>query len=566
MKNLRINNKIILQSLLVSLISLILTGCANQLPPGGGPQDKTPPEITFVYPSNGTVNFSDDHFEIEFSEYVTKSTVQEAVFISPAIESTLDYDWSGTSVKIMLPGKLKDNVTYIVTIGTNVEDINNRNKISQSYSFAFSTGPKIDRGIVQGKVYADKPQGIMLFAYPVADTVINPIIHKPKYISQAGVNGEFKLLGLAFDTYRIFAVKDEFNDLVYNVGDDSYGCPYADISVDEADSVFHGLNFFMSKEDTAKPRLLSATMTDRFHILIEFSEPFDSSIVSAKNFVVIDSTENKIYNPVFAFTGKAKENSMVLSIKDSMKKDNNNFLQVSGLKDKNGNTTPKDFSQIVVSEKADTSAPNTMQTKVVNVESLKGFQQEFIFTFDDGFDSLKAKAGITAGERRGKDIKCSVSFIDDASFKVKILDELNQKENYIIKINLNNIIDAAGNRRDSVYTYGFKPVSQTDITGASGSVQLTAGLEKEKVIVVLNGTDGSKKNYQKKIDIKKEFKFDKVAPGKYLLWSYVDKDSSNTFNYGKPFPFLNSEKFIYYPDTLRLRARWPVEDIKLEYK
>jgi len=560
------NKRLIISTIFISLISLIISSCANQLPPGGGPQDKTPPEIVFVYPSNGTVNFSDDHLELEFSEYVTKSTVQEAIFISPAIEGTLEYDWSGTSVKILLPGKLKEDVTYIVTVGTNVEDINNKNKITQPYSFAFSTGAKIDRGIIQGKVYTEKPQGIMMFAYPVADTVINPTLHKPKYISQTGINGEFQLLGLAFANYRVFAIEDAFNDLVYNIGDDSYGNPYADVAISEIDSVFHGLNFFMSKEDTAKPRMLSATMTDRFHIVIEFSEPFDSSIISTKNFEIVDSTENKIFIPVYAFIGKVKENSMVLAIKDSLKKENNVFLQVSGLKDKTGNTTLKDFSQITVSDKPDTSAPNTLQTRVVNVESAKGFQQEFIFNFDDGFDSLKAKTGITVSERRGKEIKCAISFINDASFRVKISGELNQKENYTININLNNIIDAAGNSRDSVYKYGFKPSIQTDITGASGTVQLTPGLEKENVMVILNGADGGKKNYQQKVNLKKEFKFDKVAPGKYLLWSYIDKDSSRTFNYGKPFPFSNSEKFIFYPDTLQLRARWPVEDVKLEYK
>ncbi len=553
-------------AVLISLVSALLSGCANQLPPGGGPQDKTPPEIIYVYPSNGTVNFHDDYLELEFSEYVTKSTVQDAIFISPAIEGNLEYDWSGTSVKILLPGKLKDDVTYIVTVGTNVEDVNNKNKIAQPYSFAFSTGAKIDRGIIQGKIYADKPQGIMMFAYPVADTVINPTIHKPKYISQAGINGEFQLLGLAFGSYRVFAIQDSYNDLVYNIGDDSYGCPYADISISEADSVFHGLNFFMTKEDTAKPRMLSATMTDRFHILIEFSEPFDSTLISTKNFQIVDSTTNKIIQPVYAFIGKSKENSMVLTVKDSLKKENNNVLQVSDLKDKTGNITLKDFSQIIVSDRPDTSAPNMLQTKVISVESSNGFSQEFVFSFDDGFDSLMAKKGITVSERRGKEIKSSVTFPDNASFRVKILDALNQKENYLINIDLNNIIDAAGNKRDSVYKYGFKPSSQTDFTGVSGSVQLTAGLEKEKVMVILDGTEGEKQKYQQKMNPKKEFKFDKVAPGKYLLWSYIDKDSSNTFNLGKPFPFSNSEKFVFYPDTLRLRARWPVEDVKVEYK
>ena len=53
---------------LIILFSLIIIKCASQLPPGGGEVDKIPPEIIEVYPEAGTTNFSDDYFEITFSE------------------------------------------------------------------------------------------------------------------------------------------------------------------------------------------------------------------------------------------------------------------------------------------------------------------------------------------------------------------------------------------------------------------------------------------------------------------------------------------------------------------
>jgi len=69
--------------------------------------DKIPPKIEYVYPAQGTVNFDKDYIEIEFSEYVDKRSVQEALFISPYIEKTLEYEWTGTTVTITFPEELK---------------------------------------------------------------------------------------------------------------------------------------------------------------------------------------------------------------------------------------------------------------------------------------------------------------------------------------------------------------------------------------------------------------------------------------------------------------------------
>jgi hypothetical protein len=554
------------KSLTILFLSTLIYSCANQLPPGGGPVDKTPPEIISVYPPNGTTNFKDDHFEIEFSEYVDKRSVQDAIFISPAINGILEFDWSGKSLQVDFPEKLKENITYVVTIGTNAADLNNHNKMAQAYSFVFSTGDKIDKGVIEGKVYVGLPQGIMMYTYSVGDSVINPTRQKPKYISQAGEHGEYKLLGLAIGLYRVFAFQDEYADLIYNVGEDAYGCPYADVSITEKDSIFHNLDFLMSREDTLKPRLINAAMTDRYHILLEFNQAIDSTVIKSGNFSVIDSTTKKEYNPVYAFRGKGKRENVVLVIKDSLSEQDNNYVQAKDIKDIAGNLSKSDITQFVVSERPDTSAPNLYSAKSIPKIVDNKIIEEFGFYFDDGFDSTLSKKGISVSQRKGETVPSQVTFLDDASFKVKVLGELNPKENYQVNINLNDIVDAAGNKRDSVYKYRFKPTSPTELSAVSGLVEIPGDSLKENVMIVLQGAEGENTKIQKKADSKLQWKFNKVNPGKYLVWSYIDKDSSGTYSYGKPYPFIPSERFVYYPDTLKLRARWPVEDVRIEYK
>ncbi|HEX2866003.1 MAG TPA: Ig-like domain-containing protein [Ignavibacteriales bacterium] len=551
-----------------ALVLLQMAGCANQLPPAGGPIDRTPPEIVDAYPKNGTTDFKDDHFEVTFSKYVDRRSVQDAIFISPAIEGEMEYDWSGKTLRVNFPGKLKDSVTYVVTFGTDLVDINNRNRMAQAYSFSFSTGSRIDKGVVEGKVYLSDPSGVMIYAYPIKDTSkVNPTKEKPEYISQAGKDGSYRMPGMAPGQYRIFAVKDELKDFIYNVGEDLYGAPYRDISISQKDSLFKNLDYFLAKEDTAKPRLVSAAMTDRFHVLTAVSEEFDSTIISSQNFFLYDSTLQREVKPLYAFRGRAKATEVILSFKENPGEQDNVYLVAKRITDKNGNSTNNDFVKLTVSTKPDTTAPKLLQTKPPRGESgVETRGAEFYFYFDDGFDSTRAKTGISAIDKAGLKLPVEVSFLDDASFKVKIPVELKARQNYSIKVDLRMIADAAGNRTDSVFTLPFTTSAGMDFTGVSGSVKTDTNMTKSNLVVVLQGVDKEKPVYKKRIGRKKDFNFNKVTPGKYQVWSFEDRDSTGVYNMGKPYPFKPSDRFTFYPDTLNLRARWPVEDVIVEYK
>ncbi len=240
---------------LFSLTLLFFSGCANQLPPGGGEVDSIPPEIIFSYPENGTTNFEGDYIEFEFSEYVDKRSFKDAIFISPAIDEQLEINWSGTSVEIGFPNGLKDSLTYVVTIGTDVVDVNNKNRMLNSYSFSFATGDRIDKRSIGGKVYGKDAEGTLIFAYKYADDTTKYLTRKPDYLSQTGKDGTYKLNGLAESVYRVFAVNDEFRDLLYQADQDLIGIPGKEISLTNTDSSYSGLNFFMMKVDTSKTTL-----------------------------------------------------------------------------------------------------------------------------------------------------------------------------------------------------------------------------------------------------------------------------------------------------------------------
>ena len=524
-----------------------------------------PPKIVESYPASGTTNFPDDYMEFNFSKYIDKTTLTTSLFISPAVEGDLDFDWTGTSVRIKFPRKLKKNVTYVVTIGTDLEDYNNHNRMSQSYNLTFSTGDKIDKGEITGKVFDSKPDGVLIFAYIVGDSVINPMERKPDYISQTGTGGTYKLLGLAPATYRVYAVRDEAHSFLYQPEQDDIGMATTDVKLTETDTLYSGLNFFLTKVDTVRPRLVTAIMTDKFHVLVNFSKEIDSSVIRSNNFLIIDSTTKAKVMPVYAFKGNTKPTEIVLVTKDNFSAKDEVYLIADSIKDKFGNVFTNDFAQITLNEKPDTTKPGITNT----VPSRGSGNVDFLgtnisFYFNDAFDTSYAKSKIAFSDTSGRKIPYNVFFMDDASFKITPLHDLEANTDYIIKLDLKGFKDVAGNAYDSVYQYKFRTINGLDFTGISGTVE-NVDFTKNPYLI-LQGLDEAKVTYQQELKGSAKFNFDRALAGKYSLWGYYDTDSSKTYSYGKSFPYKPAEQFYFYPDTINLRPRWSVTNAKFIFK
>ena len=145
----------ILSILALFIITIYVYGCANQIPPGGGDEDKTPPKVRIAGPNKNTLNYRGNSISYEFDKYVDRRSFQDAFRISPQIKGDIEYIWSGKDVEIKFEKpfyKFDPNKTFVVTINTALKDIHG-NSITQPVAFAFSTGNKIDECSVSGKVY-----------------------------------------------------------------------------------------------------------------------------------------------------------------------------------------------------------------------------------------------------------------------------------------------------------------------------------------------------------------------------------------------------------------------------
>jgi len=544
---------------------LLIVGCANQLAPGGGGIDTVPPQITEVYPENGTLNFSEKYIEFTFSEYVDKRTFKEALFISPAIDGNLETSWTNTSVRLYFPTALKANTTYHVTVGTDVVDNNNRNRMAKAYSYVFSTGSKIDNGTITGMVFSDKPSGVMIFGYQINRDTIDPAKTKPDYISQVGADGSFQLTGLAQSKYRIFAVKDEFKDLLFQADQDMIGVPTKDYSISEMDSLITGLNFTLQKIDTVKPRILTALMTDKYHILTTYSEDLKYEKIKSANFSLVDSTSLKIYPVVDAFKGRGKQKEFTIGINSTLPDSDKYFLVAKKLVDENDNVTDSDAVSLMVTNKPDTTAPKLIKFEPQqNATDIDFTKPSFMFGFDDAikFDSLRNTVWLMDTSKNI--VPVNFEILDDASFKIIPTSPLKSDKNYRVAINLRRLPDYAGNFLDSTFTTGYKMINELDFTGIYGSIENFDGIE--HVILQLVPDSASTLTYTEIPKKDGSFAFAKIRPGKYRLLCFNDKNDNRILDKGFPYPFVPAESFVYMKEVLNVPARWAITEVKFDIK
>ena len=282
------------------ILTSLLISCAGQRAPDGGPIDTEPPYVASTVPPNYTTRFHGNSITLEFNKYVDHRTMESAVFVSPSL-GQLQFDWSGRDVEIRFTGTLRRNMTYVVTVGTDVADLNNHNKMAQSYTLAFTTGEDIDHGAIAGKIFtqkeSDSPVGIMVFAYKLdglkPDT-LDPRTTKPDYVTQSGKDGGFLLQHLTFGSYRVIAVRDEFKNLLYDPETDEYGTQPDEIVLTPGDTLKAGVWMKLGKEDTTAIRLTKASAANSRHLSVEFSSPIDTAGLSPASFSITDTLTGKL--------------------------------------------------------------------------------------------------------------------------------------------------------------------------------------------------------------------------------------------------------------------------------
>jgi hypothetical protein len=257
-----------------------LASCANPVAPTGGPRDRTPPSIAKTRPVQDTVNVSTDtrSVYVEFSEYVERSTLPQALSVTPQFEGRFRFDWSGRGVSIELPTGLRDSTTYIFAFDTNLTDARGVS-LDNPIRVAFATGPRINRGKIRGRVVGPRqgePQPrVNVYAYglPGRDAAPpSPLPEQPDYRTQTGEDGSFSFAYLKEQYYYVIALRDDNRNRRPDRAEPFAVPPYPAIPA-PSDSAAVPVPWLLTRIDTLAPSVQQVRPLSRRRLQLSFSEP-----------------------------------------------------------------------------------------------------------------------------------------------------------------------------------------------------------------------------------------------------------------------------------------------------
>lgn len=202
-----------------SLFALLaqLYSCANVGSPDGGPYDETPPHLVQTWPKEYATHATSTRLQLLFDEVVRLNNPYEKIIISPPQLEQPEIRTSGRRIVITLKDTLKSNCTYSLDFGDAIEDNTAGNAID-NYAFVFSTGENIDTLQVSGTVLEasnlEPIKGILVGLH--SDTSDSAFCKKPlERISRTDGRGRFTIKGIAPGKYRIFALEDAESDFIF---------------------------------------------------------------------------------------------------------------------------------------------------------------------------------------------------------------------------------------------------------------------------------------------------------------------------------------------------------------
>jgi hypothetical protein len=198
----------------IYLIQLVLlSSCANIIPPTGGPKDSLPPLLLTAVPKDSALNVFPKLITLSFDEFVTIQDINSNLIVSPTIKNMPIVDNKLRTVTIKIKDSLEANTTYSLNFGNAIKDVNEGN-ILKDFTYIFSTGNTIDNFSYSGKVLlAEKGSVDSTLLVVLHNTTSDTAIFKnrPRYYAKINGKGFFEFNNLSGGLYTVYVLPNDFS-------------------------------------------------------------------------------------------------------------------------------------------------------------------------------------------------------------------------------------------------------------------------------------------------------------------------------------------------------------------
>lgn len=505
----------------------LLQACANVVPPTGGEPDKSPPEFVGAVPANYTTSYTGKPIRIDFNEYVKIQNPQN-ILISPSLAEKPEITERYRSVYIDLKGqKLSENTTYTVNFASSIADITESNK-QTNFRYVFSTGLYLDSLKITGQVVlAEKRTGeaeVLVGLYPEEQGDSALYLHKPFYFARTDAAGNFSLENLKYGRFRLFAFKDENNNLLFQPTE---AVAYLDtiVATDTLSPVIK-MVLFNDPEADRKPKEVRSVAPGQ--IRVKYALPLDT----ASKVLLLNSTATYI-------TQIESDSLMLYHLDQTV--DTLRFIVVKPsstdtLKVVNRKVTEKGYGKLTV-QKRPSNTPSIY-------EALELITNHPIATVDTSRFTWKMDTNVVrltyTWILKGTEIKLSPTFSPDSRYEL-FLDSAALIDIYGMPSDTFRLVLNSGNAE----LFGTLILNDLDSLQLGDLIQLFDEQGKLKVQTVYSGEESIRLERLRAIGYKVRIVRDANKNGKFDTGSYILR--------------RQPEMLWNIPDLVRLRSNWEVE-------
>ena len=516
------------------IFTLLISSCAQQVAPSGGPKDEKYPAFVDAKPNNKSTKFpiEGQKISIKFDEFVRLKDASQQIVISPPPpgDKAPTIQENGKSIEVIFNAGLERNTTYTINFGNSITDIHEEMAVPD-FKYVFSTGENLDTNYIKGKIlnaFTLKPEkNVIVALYDYASFTDTTIYKKkPSYFIRTKEDGTYSIDNIPISKFYMLAYKKE-GDLKFSKGSElaMFNNP-----VNIANSVNEGYDSYLFKSDTYKHnKLLTNEVKAQGKYTIGIYKPEQSKINA------------KTKNPYYIFKERGFDNTDTFNLfTDVNEKDSFNITI------ENPDTT----YQIQYKQKKKLKNPSfTIQN--INPSNL---EDTLFIKFSTPYKSI---------------IKDSIVYKEDTNLFKPSYVTIDEKNHQFIKY-------WHKWKENTNYTFLYKDSSITDIYGQvniGNNISFTTKNAKDFANLVLNVSliangqeyilqlvDKDEKVIREKIITKSsEIIFNGLDPVECRIKIIQDKNRNGIWDNGNLETNIYPERVYYYPETLTLRAYWDLE-------
>lgn len=548
---------------LVSAIALAAFGCAQQGAPQGGPPDTTPPAVDSTSPGSGDVLVPrTTALTIQFSEPMDRTTFEAGLEISPSRTGSPEFEWSNGSrrVEITWPDSLRDSTSYRITLNNRIAD-RRGNKLPEPMTFAFSTGPQVDRGEIRGYIHAssEKSGAFDVFAYRAESLTDTFWLSIPDYVTQSGPGGHFQLPFLRAGTYRILVLTDANRNQRLNHGE-QFALSTRDFPVAD-DLPPDSSDWFPVVFDTTAFELRNCSSTIPGVVSLAFSHPIDTATSSVWRIEAHDSATG--LPATFSILNPTLRRPSLISLVGGWTTAAVYEVAVSNLIDQRGIELPGDTCYLKYDPRPDSQPPKIESVTLPTPEVGMTTKDPIIWVFSEPMDTARVGGALSVRDTLGSEVGGQSRWIDPQTFAFFPDQPWVDTVIVVAAIDSTRISDAAGNvALTGTYSWRFTPLTDTRMGSAEITIETTSSVAAEIWIEARSIADLRKA----KLMVSGPGVISMPLPaGRWQLSGFVDSNRDGRWFPGGINPFAFSEMRVIHSDTLDVRARFTLEDISLKF-